>query len=151
MNKYHIPFFDRTYITSIDQQKIKEFEIWRIKKAGKVLNKSTILNHNAALQMVFKEAIENQWMLPVQVPVLTAKGEQGSRRAAFTEDEYEKVIETLESMRDNSRKDKTRQIRQLLLDYSDVAINTGIRPGTDMEELTWGDILMTRQNHQVIF
>jgi len=151
LNKYHIPFFDRTYITSIDQQKIKEFEIWRVKKAGKVLNKSTILNHNAALQMVFKEAIENQWMLPVQVPVLTAKGEQGSRRAAFTEDEYDTVIETLESMRDNSRKDKTRQIRQLLLDYSDVAINTGIRPGTEMEELTWGDILMTRQNHQVIF
>jgi len=151
LNKYHIPFFDRTYITSIDQQKIKEFEIWRIKKAGKVLNKSTILNHNAALQMVFKEAIENQWMLPVQVPVLTAKGEQGSRRAAFTEYEYDTVIETLESMRDNSRKDKTRQIRQLLLDYSDVAINTGIRPGTEMEELTWGDILMTRQNHQVIF
>ncbi len=90
-------------------------------------------------------------MHPVQVPVLTANGEQGSRRAAFTEDEYEKVIETLESMRDNSRKDKTRQIRQLLLDYSDVAINTGIRPGTEMEELTWGDILMTRQNHQVIF
>lgn len=151
LNKYHIPFFDRTFITSIDQQKIKEFEIWRIKKAGKVLNKSTILNHNAALQMVFKEAIENQWMLPVQVPVLTAKGEQGSRRAAFTEDEYDTVIETLESMRDNSRKDKTRQIRQLLLDYADVAINTGIRPGTEMEELTWGDILMTRQNHQVIF
>lgn len=151
LNKYHIPFFDRTYITSIDKQKIKEFEIWRVKKAGKVLNKSTILNHNAASQMVFKEAIENQWMLPVQVPVLTAKGEQGSRRASFTEDEYDTVIETLESMRDNSRKDKTRQIRQLLLDYSDVAINTGIRPGTEMEELTWGDILMTRQNHQVIF
>lgn len=99
LNKYHIPFFDRTFITSIDQQKIKEFEIWRIKKAGKVLNKSTTLNHNAALQMVFKEAIENQWMLPVQVPVLTAKGEQSSRRAAFTEGEYEKVIETLGKLR----------------------------------------------------
>ena len=50
LKKYHIPFFDRTYITSIDQDKLKEFDIWRIQKAGKVLNKSTLLNHNAALQ-----------------------------------------------------------------------------------------------------
>ena len=64
LKKYHIPFFDRTYITSIDQDKLKEFDIWRIQKAGKVLNKSTLLNHNAALQMVFKAAVENQWMLP---------------------------------------------------------------------------------------
>lgn len=101
--------------------------------------------------MVFKAAVENQWMLSVQVPVLSNKGEQGARRAAFSEVEYEKVVETLENMRDNSRKKKTRQIRELLLDYADVVINTGIRPGTEMEELTWSDILMTRQEHQVIF
>ena len=28
--KYHIPYFDRTYITSIDQDKIRDFDIWRI-------------------------------------------------------------------------------------------------------------------------
>jgi len=151
LKRYHIPFFDRTYVTSIDQQKIKEFEIWRIKKAGRLLNKSTLLNHNAALQMVFKEAVEKQWMLAVQVPVLSTTGEQGARRAAFTREEYEQVLETIESMRDNSRKDKTRQIRELLLDYAEVVVNTGIRPGTEMEELTWGDIEMTRQDHQVIF
>ncbi len=151
LRRYHIPFFDRTYITSLDQDKLKEFDIWRIQKAGKVLNKSTLLTHNAALQMVFKEAVERQWMLPVQVPVLSNKGEQGARRAAFSEEEYEKVIQTIEGMRDNSRKEKTRQIRELLLDYADVVVNTGIRPGTEMEELTWGDILMTRQAHQVIF
>ena len=151
LEQYHSPFFDRTYITSIDQDKLKEFDIWRIQKAGKVLNKSTLLNHNAALQMVFEAAVENQWMLPVQVPVLSNKGEQGARRTAFSEVEYEKVVETIESMRDNSRKEKTRQIRELLLDYADLVVNTGIRPGTEMEELTWADILMTTQEHQVIF
>ncbi|MEQ5808952.1 site-specific integrase [Alteromonas sp. NFXS44] len=151
LRRYHIPFFDRTYITSLDQDKLKEFDIWRIQKAGKVLNKSTLLTHNAALQMVFKEAVARQWMLPVQVPVLSNKGEQGARRAAFSEEEYEKVVETIEIMRDNSRKEKTRQIRELLLDYADVVVHTGIRPGTEMEELTWSDILMSRQGHQVIF
>jgi hypothetical protein len=56
-----------TYITSIDQEKILAFEGWRIETAGKVPAKSTILTHNAALQMVFKEAIDKKWMLPVQV------------------------------------------------------------------------------------
>jgi hypothetical protein len=45
-----------------------------MKKMGRELAKSTILNHNAALQMVFKQAIENQRMLPIQVPVLSNKG-----------------------------------------------------------------------------
>ena len=136
LKRYHIPFFDRTYVTSIDQQKIAEFDAWRIKqvnarkkskkKAGqepteksdkkdefKGLAKSTILTHNAAFQMVFKEAIENKWMLPVQVPVLSTKGEQGARRAAFTEEEYQAVIDAIEMMRDDSPKEKTRQIREL--------------------------------------
>lgn len=117
----------------------------------KGLAKSTILTHNAAFQMVFKEAIENKWMLPVQVPVLSTKGEQGARRAAFTEEEYQTVIDAIETMRDDSRKEKTRQIRELLLDYCDVVINTGVRPGTEMEEIIWEDISMTRQDHQVIF
>ena len=92
--------------------------------------------------MVFKAAVENQWMLPVQVPVLSNKGEQGARRAAFSEVEYEKVVETLESMRDNSPNLKVSKTNKktFLLDYADVVVNTGIRPGTEMEELTWADI-----------
>lgn len=151
LNKYHIPFFDRTYITSIDQAKVYDFDIWRIKQAGKVLARSTIQTHNAALQMVFTEAVQNQWMTIHQIPVLNTEGQHGSRRAAFTQDEYSKIVETIEKIRDESRKEKTRQIRELLLNYADVVIHTGIRPGTEMEALEWGDIELTRKGHQVIF
>ncbi|TWX65511.1 site-specific integrase [Colwellia demingiae] len=151
LNKYHIPFFNRMYITSIDQDKIREFNNWRIEKLGRIPAKSTILTHNAAINMVFKEAIENKWMIAAQVPVLTSKGENGKRRAAFSEDEYDKVFDTLLNMIDNSRKEITKLIRELLLNYMEFAVYTGIRPGTEMDGITWGDIEMARQDNNVRF
>tara|TARA_R110002050_G_scaffold286437_1_gene436834 strand:+ start:53 stop:1144 length:1092 start_codon:yes stop_codon:yes gene_type:complete len=151
LRKYFIPFFDQTFITSIDQDKILKFEAWRIDKLKRVPAKSTILTHNAALQMFFKEAIEKQWMLPVQVPVLSNKGVAGQRRASFSKEEYEKVYDSVTKLEQNSRTEKTRQIRELLLDYMDFAVHTGIRPGTEMENLTWGDISMHREEHNVVF
>ena len=35
LKKYHIPLFDRTYITSIDQLKLNEFDAWTMKRAAK--------------------------------------------------------------------------------------------------------------------
>lgn len=151
LNKYHIPYFDRMFITSIDQDKIREFDKWRIEQFGRIPAKSTILTHNAGMNMVFKEAIEHKWMIAAQVPVLTSKGESGKRRAAFSEDEYDKVFDTLLNMIDNSRKEKTKLIRELLLNYIEIAVYSGVRPGTEMEGITWGDIEMARQDNNVRF
>jgi integrase len=151
LKKYHIPHFDRTYITSIDQQKLRDFDLWRIKEAGRVLAKSTILNHNAAFQMVFKQAVENQWMLPIQVPVLSNKGIQGARRASFTPDEYKRLTSKNSEMINNSRKHITADIRQLLYFYMEFAINTGLRPGTELDNLTWGDIQVESHGHKSRF
>ncbi|MCT8985294.1 phage integrase SAM-like domain-containing protein [Shewanella phaeophyticola] len=68
LRKYHIPFFDRIYITSIDSDKLSEFDIWREELLGRAPAKSTLLNHNAAFQQVFKEAVQCKWMLVSQVP-----------------------------------------------------------------------------------
>ena len=99
------------YITSIDQEKVREFNKWRIEKLGRIPAKATILTYNAAMNMVFKEAIGHKWIIATQVPVLTSKGESGKRRAALSEDEYEKVFDTLLNMIDNSWKEKTKLIR----------------------------------------
>tara|TARA_R110001583_G_scaffold169652_1_gene322517 strand:- start:3742 stop:5037 length:1296 start_codon:yes stop_codon:yes gene_type:complete len=151
LNKYHIPYFDRTYITSIDQQKLRDFDVWRISEAGRTLAKSTILNHNAALQMVFKQAVENQWMLPIQVPVLSNKGAQGARRASFTPDEYKRLTTKNSEMIKSSRKQVTADIRQLLFFYMEFAINSGLRPGTELDQLTWGDIQVESHGHKSRF
>ncbi len=151
LNRYHIPFFDNTHITNIDQKKIEEFNKWREGELGRKPAKSTLLNHNAAFNMVFKKAIENKWMMASQVPALDTDGEQGKRRAPFSADEYDKLRETIEQMVDDSRTEKTRQIRELLLSYMDFSLDTGIRTGTEMASITWGDISMERQNHNVRF
>lgn len=147
LRKYHIPYFDRTYITSIDQNKIRDFDKWRIEELKRIPAKSTLQNHNAALQMVFKEAIERKWMISMQVPVLNSNGTSSQRRASFSQEEYDAVLH----LEQNSRKEKTRQIREMLLDYMEFAIHTGIHPGTEMEGLTWGDIKMQSDGKDVVF
>ncbi|MFD3306597.1 tyrosine-type recombinase/integrase [Alteromonas macleodii] len=156
LNKYHIPFFDRTYITSINQDKISEFNSWRKRKVKAEqkkdeLAKSTILNHNAAMQRVFAEAVRNKWMTVHQIPVLSSQGASGVRRAAFTPDEYERIVAKLGELIQNSRKQVTRDIRQLLYVYMEFALHSGIRPGTELDTLTWDDIQLESHEHKTRF
>ncbi|MGW7677957.1 tyrosine-type recombinase/integrase [Shewanella sp. S23-S33] len=151
LRKYHIPFFDRTFITSINNEKLRDFDEWREKLLGRKPAKSTLLNHNAALQLVFKEAVDCKWMLAAQVPSLSTKGVESQRRAHFSPEEYDKAFDAVYQLEQNSRKEKTRQIRELLMDYMEFAVNTGIRPGTEMESLTWGDIHIDTNEHNIIF
>lgn len=91
LQNYHIPFFDRTYITSIDSEKLRDFDVWRENKMKRKPARSALMTYNAAMQMVFKEAVENKWMLSMQIPSLTTEGTNTVRRAAFTPAEYEKI------------------------------------------------------------
>jgi len=170
LKKYHIPFFDRTYITSIDQLKLNEFDAWRMKRAakkksgkgseeqnsdetekGKRLAKSTILNHNAALRMVFDIAVQNNWMSTFQIPNLKNDGKGGTRRASFTPDEYERICEKVHEMEKTAKKDVTAQIRRCLYYYMEFAINTGLRPGKELDQLTWADLHIQTQDHMARF
>lgn len=151
LENYHIPYFARTFVTSIDQDAISKFVVWRKNRMSKPPASSTLLTHNAALNLVFKEAIEQKWMIAAQVPVLSSKGEAGTRRAAFSEEEYDAVIDGIYESEKIAHSEKTRQIRELLYDYCEIAVNTGIRPGTEMENLTWRDIEMKTQGNKAQF
>ncbi|CAM3934759.1 tyrosine-type recombinase/integrase [Rheinheimera salexigens] len=151
LRKYHIAFFGSTHVTRIDDDLLTEFDQWRVTQLGRVPAKSTVQNHNAALQMVFDYAVKKKWMLVSQVPSLENKGVGGQRRAAFNIDEYLKVREKIEEIQHESRKEKTRQIRELLLDYMDFAILTGMRPGSEMDNLTWADMHIERDTERCRF
>lgn len=151
LRKYHIPFFGSTHVTRIDDDQLTEFDQWRVAQLGRIPAKSTVQNHNAALQMVFDYAVKRKWMLVSQVPSLENKGVGGQRRAAFNIDEYLKVREKVEEIQYESRKEKTRQIRELLLDYMDFAILTGMRPGSEMDNLTWADLHIERDAERCRF
>lgn len=151
LQNYHIPFFDRTFITSINSDKLHEFDEWRAQKMKRRPARSTLLTHNAAMQMVFKEAIDSKWMLAAQVPSLTTDGTTTVRRAAFTPAEYEKVQNYLFELEENSRKLVTKHIRELTQDYAEFVINTGMRPGTELDNLTWGDLHIERHDDKATF
>jgi integrase len=151
LNKYHIPFFGDTHITRIDADQLDDFDVWRVKELGRIPAKSTIQNHNSAMQMVFDFAVKRKYMLISQVPTLENKGASGSRRAAFTVDEYARVREQVVQMAKEGRREKTRQLRELLIDYMDFAILTGMRPGSEMDNLTWADLHPERDDSQIRF
>src|ERR1035437_1514705 len=141
LGKYHIPFFDRTHITSIDRAKLMEFDAWRVEKAGKPLTQSTLKSHNAAMQRVFDEPVIRKWMVPGQVPDLSAaSGAPGSRRDYFTADEVTKITKEFAGWIGEGRTPHTRSIRELLYFYFQFAVYTGLRPGTEMDNLLWSDI-----------
>lgn len=148
--RYHVPFFDRLHITSIDQEKLAEFSAWRIEQMGRVPAQSTLKTHNAALMRVFDEAVIRKWMTGTQVPTLTVSGGVAAeRRDYFTPDEVQKISNGFKSWIDESRKQQTREIRELLYFYFQFAVHTGLRPGTEMDNLHWND-LSFKKDHVVI-
>jgi len=139
INKYLIPYFGKTPISDIDRQALFDFDKWRTEQAGRVLAKSTILNHNAALMRVFDEAEIGKIITHTQVPKLKNTGVEGKKRVAFTKEEVGEIISN-EKWFAAGRKQVTRDIRKLLRNYILVAVGTGMRPGTEMENLQWCDV-----------
>jgi len=120
--------------------KLKEFDDWRIEKVGKKLKASTLNNHNSALNRVFKTALDRGWINEYQIPQLKNKGEKTQRRPHFEKDEDTKLYKFMRAWSKTGRKQKTRDIRELLRDYVLILTNTGMRHGTETENLKWNDI-----------
>ena len=141
LRKYHIPFFDRTHITNIDYAKLIEFDNWRIAKAKRVPTQSTLKSHNAAMQRVFDEAVLHKWVNASQLPALTAaSGVAGSRRDYFTAEEVTQITNAFPDWIAKSRASQSKDIRELLFFYFQFAVYTGLRPGTEMDNLRWSDL-----------
>jgi integrase len=146
LRRYHIPFFDRMHITSIERAKLLEFDAWRIGVAGRPLSQSTLKSHNAAMQKVFDEGVLRKWIVSAQVPDLSAaSGTPGVRRDYFTADEVTKITKEFDRWIAESRTPHTRSIRELLYYYFQFAVYTGLRPGTEMDNLRWNDIKIEAQ------
>jgi len=140
LNNYFIPYFGNTYVDNIDYKKLKEYEEWKAIKTRRQLKHSTLNNHNAAIKRVFNVALERGWIQPFQVPHLPNKGQQSKRRPAFTVEEYRKLYRFMRHWHSKARLKKSRSIRELLRDYVLVIVNTGMRPGTESNNLKWKDI-----------
>ncbi len=150
LQRYHIPYFDRVHVTSIDHEKLAEFDKWRAIELGRTPAQSTLKTHNAALQRVFDEAVIRKWMAPSQIPSLSvSSGAAAERRDYFTADEVSKIRDAFPSWIEEGRTPQSRHIRELLFFYFNVAVHTGLRPGTEMDNLRWSDLTI-KEDHVVI-
>jgi integrase len=134
---YLIPFFGKYNVDSITAPLLQRFDAWRTKRMGKTPVASTITNHNSALNRVFDYALERGWVTQAVVPKLANKGKKSEARPAFTLQEYRSLIRKLPAWIKKAHMAKSRQMRELLRDYIIILAHTGIRHGTEAQNLKW--------------
>jgi len=97
---------------------------------------------------VFDEAVARGYMNRTHVPVLINKGRDSQRRPDFRREEYRTMIRSFPAWLDAGREGKSRDMRYLLRDYVLILANTGIRHGTEAQNLKWKHIHLFEEGGQ---
>jgi integrase len=127
-------------VDGIKPSVISEFHVWRRDKVGRELSGSAQNNHNAALNLIFDEAIERGYMTAYERPLTKNTGVESDRRAEFSHEELEAMMKYAAKFIDDGRTARTKIIRELLAIYVPFMAATGMRPGTEAEYLEWRHI-----------
>lgn len=83
INEYLIPILGNRLITNIDSVALDYLDAERIRMMGRTPSNSTMLSQNAALNMVFDEAVLRNFLTEINRPKLEAKGKKSTRHPAF--------------------------------------------------------------------
>ena len=137
---YLIPFYGAYNIDGIKPSVISEFHVWRRDRVGRELSGSAQNNHNAALNLVFDEAVERGYLTEYARPSTKNTGVDSDRRAEFSHEELEAMMQHAAQFIADGRTARTRIIRELLAIYVPFMAATGMRPGTEAEFLEWRHI-----------
>lgn len=137
---YHIPFFKDQRIDQIKQSDMDSFHKWREAKFGRQPSKSTLQNHNAALSKIYDKALKKGQITKYHIPTFETDGKRQERRAAFTWEEFRKISDYIDEDMKRTKNKTSRMLLELMYDYIDFAIATGMRPGTEIEHVEWRDI-----------
>ena len=137
---YLIPFYGAYNVDGIKPSVISDFHVWRREKVGRELSGSAQNNHNAALNLIFDEAIERGYMTAYERPLTKNTGVESDRRAEFSHEELEAMMKYAAKFIDDGRTARTKIIRELLAIYVPFMAATGMRPGTEAEYLEWRHI-----------
>lgn len=137
IERYFTPFFGQRYLTTLTAKDISEFEAWRNQQMRRTPSASTLLTFTSAFNRIHQTAIARGWISDkVPIPRLTAKGEPGKPRPAFTTAEVALLREHLATWHQGVQ-GKTGELRRLLRDLVDVLLLTGMRQGTESMNLEW--------------
>lgn len=138
INKQFVPFFGERYLQNLKHTDIAEFERWRNDRIGKTPKSSTLMNYASAFNRVVQTAIDRGWISDkVPIPKLTRKGEKGQTRPAFTEQDIARLRSKYQQFIELSVNEVEYARRQLLCDYVEVLLLTGMRHGTESKNIQW--------------
>ena len=137
---YLIPFYGNYNIDGIKPAVISEFHVWRRERVGRELSGSAQNNHNAALNLIFDEAIERGYLTEYARPATKNTGADSDRRAEFSHEELEAMMLHAPKFIADGRTARTKMIRELLAIYVPFMAATGMRAGTEAEFLEWRHI-----------
>lgn len=140
LNRYLIPYFEKTDVAKIDLAALTAFDAWRTTQMGKKPAQSTINNHNAALNRVLDEAELHGWITKTMRPTLLNKGLKTESRGSFTPEEYKTIYTALRNYHTKTAVKKAEATRETLRNYVLFLANTGIRHGTEALNLRWKNI-----------
>lgn len=140
LKNYHIPYFKEQRIDTIDQKAMDAFSKWREQEFGKELSSSSLQNHNAVLGKVYDKALKSGQITKYHIPNFDTKGKRQERRAAFTWEEFRRISDFIDEDMKRTKNKTSRMLLELMYDYIDFAIATGMRPGTEIEHVEWQDI-----------
>jgi integrase len=139
INRYLIPFFGKYNLTSVDGSLVREFEIWRNEKIGRMPRASTLMTHASAYNRVIESAIENGWLSKHQnIPTLSRRGIKTKARPAFTTEEIEHLLTFMPNwIASGGHRATGRQIKLLIRDYVEILLATGMRCGKESLNMLW--------------
>ena len=148
INDYLIPILGNRLITNIDSTALDHLDAERIRMMERTPSNSTMLSQNAALNLVFDEAVLRNFLTDLNRPKLEAKGKKSTRHPAFTLTEIQAVINNFEAWIERARNAHSKEMRQIMRDYSEMLIDTGARPGKELMNLKWKQIKFTMNPKQ---
>lgn len=140
INNYLIPFFGAYNIDGITQRVFSDFVDWRRERVGRELSHSAQLNHNAAMNLVLDYGVDRGYLTALQKPVLKNTGESGGQRPVFSKQEVEKIVAYMPAWVLKARKGTSRNLRELLAVYVPFLAASGMRTGTEIDNLEWRHI-----------
>jgi integrase len=139
LNRWVQPYFNKYQLKDIGAQTLVDYYDWFEKKLGRRPAKSTINHHNTVIRAIFDRAANDKIINRGEIPKITIKGHgrANSRRPHFDIEEVERMMGCFVEYVEKSDRFITKYKRRLLHHYVSLLLETGMRPGKEIETLTW--------------
>jgi integrase len=141
IERYFVPYFGERQLEELTHADIAQFELWRDRQLRRLPKRSTLNNFTSAWNRVIATAVQRGYISErVPVPKLTNKGEKGTTRPAFSEEEVNQLLAYMETWQHGGRQGTDKEMRPLLRDYVEMLLYTGMRHGTEAMNICWNNI-----------